>query len=65
MVVDKKEIILCHYYKGKGESISFKEFYEFFIDLIDSIGANEINNSLFVLDNATHYCCKKIRQFLK
>ena len=65
MAVDKKEIILCHYYKGKGENISSKEFYEFFIDLIDTIGEEEIGNSLFVLDNAAYHCSKKIRKLSK
>lgn len=63
LAINKKEILLGHLYKN--ETIGSNEFLDFIINLIDLIGDDKINNTIFILDNASYHLSKQIKEYIK
>ena len=63
LAINKKEILLGHLYKN--ETIGSNEFLDFIINLIDLIGEDKINNTIFILDNSSYHLSKQIKEYIK
>jgi transposase len=61
--INKSEIILGHYYNN--ETIGSNEFLIFIKEIIQIIGKEGINTSIFILDNASYHLSKEIKEFAK
>lgn len=59
LAMDKKEIIYGQYYRNT--SIGSNEFIDFIKEIISKIGREKIENSLFVMDNASYHLSKKVK----
>lgn len=63
LAINKKEILLAHYYKN--ETVTSKEFLAFLKDLRNTISKKEMDRSILILDNATYHCSKDIKKYAK
>lgn len=63
LAINKNEIILGHYYKN--ETISSNEFLIFIKDLIETIGVEKVNKTIFFLDNASYHLSNEIKKYVK
>lgn len=63
LAIEETEIIIGHYYNN--ETINTSDFKSFMAELIDKIGDEKAQNSIFIMDNASYHISKEIRKFYK
>lgn len=63
LAIEQSEIILGHYYNN--EIITPNEFKSFMKELIDRIGDKKMQNSIFILDNASYHLSRDMKKFYK
>ena len=61
LAIDKSEIILGHY--DTYETIGSEEFIIFLKEVIEKLGEDNINNYIFILDNATYHLSRDVKVF--
>ena len=62
MALNKKDILYGQYYID--DTISTNEFVDFLSELINRIDKKELENIIFVLDNASYHNGKQIQKFI-
>ena len=62
MALNKKDILYGQYYID--DTISTNEFVDFLSELINRIDKKELENIVFVLDNASYHKGKQIQKFI-
>ena len=63
LAVVKKEIILGYYFTN--ETIKSEEFIVFLKEVIEKLEEENINNYIFILDNATYYLSQDFKAYSK
>ena len=63
MAIDNQQIIYGQYYNN--ETVNSEEFLDFLSELLKRLNKNEIQNCVFVLDNAKYHITDKIKKFAK